>query len=331
MRLGERLARGLTGGRSRRLASLHDAATVMTFLAAFLLAFATPRPAWPAMARWLGTLHVRLSPPRLADTVATLTRHGVAVTEHGLAVDLSTYTYLDTIEAISDYLPFRRRGTSELVGLEHVRAAQALGRGVIIWKTQARCSGISAIRGYPGAGLAVIALRSFAHPLSDTALGLILLNRIRTNVEDRNLGGIIMLEPDGGRSARQQMEAVLQRNEIISLAPVGTGHNPIVVPFMGGTLRVGRGAPSLALKTGAPIVPMTTTAKPGPVYIAEFDPPIWVDPPAEGRPALVNHVAAADPYQAIAEVYASGLAEKLRHDPGRWRSWLMSHTWIPAK
>jgi lauroyl/myristoyl acyltransferase len=324
----QRLAHWLSNGRATRLVAPSDLTTVLTFSCLFLVVLALPRRFWPAVARGIATVHARIRRPSLDATVATLAGQGVTVEAHDLAIALLGYTYLENMEAMVAFAPFRGLGQTEMVGLEHVQAARALGRGVIIWKTQGSCSSIAAVRRYPEVGLPVMSLRSYAHPLSDTWLGMRFVNQLRNRAEDRSLAGIIPLGRDGAE-ARGQIEALLRRNGIISMAPIGTGKSQVAVPFLGGTLRVARGAPSLALKTGAAIVPMTAAVRPGPVYIAEFDPPIIIETDPAAGTVRVNGQPTADPHLAVVEAYARPLAEKLRKEPARWRGWLLRHTWVP--
>jgi lauroyl/myristoyl acyltransferase len=324
-----RLARWLSNGRATRLVAPSDVTAVLTFSGLFLIVLVLPRRFWPAVARGIATVHTRLRRPSLDATVATLAGQGVTVAARDLGIDLLGYVYLENMEAMVTFAPFRGLGQTEMVGLEHVQAARALGRGVIIWKTQGSCSSIGAVRRYPEVGLPVMSLRSYAHPLSDTWLGMRYINQLRNRAEDRSIAGIIPLERNGGAEARREIEALLRRNGIISMAPIGTGKSQIAVPFLGGTLRVARGVPSLALKTGAAIVPMTAAVRPGPVYVAEFDPPIIIETDPAGGAVRVNGQPTADPHLAVVEAYARPLAEKLRKEPARWRGWLLRHTWVP--
>jgi lauroyl/myristoyl acyltransferase len=296
-----------------------DLVTSLQLSTALAVALTTPRIAWPWIARRLARLHARLSAPDLAATAATLNRAGIAVAPLSLGVEMLAAAYLENIEVMGQYLPWHGPGDLVVEGDEHVRAGLAAGRGVIFWQGPFYGNDVIATRSFRRLGFAVTNLRSYAHPFSDTAFGQRILNPLRNRMVERHLAGAVILEPGGGAAALQQMTDVLQRNEIVSVSAIGMGKNAVVVPFLGGRLKLARGALSLARRTGAAIVPTWFAYRPGPRYVLQF------------APALDQAAAAttADPDRALAESFAALLAERLAHDPGTWRAWLTAHTWMP--
>ena len=93
------------------------------------------------------------------------------------------------------------------------------------------------------------------------------------------------------------------------------------MPFLGGTLKLSLGAPTLAALHGAPLLPVFTAAD----GTGGFE--VIVGPPVEAK----SHGYAGETARELARAYARILEAHLRRHPSEWRGWFMRHTWSTDK
>jgi lauroyl/myristoyl acyltransferase len=137
------------------------------------------------------------------------------------------------------------------------------------------------------------------------------LNRLQTMVEDRWLGERI-LAPLQGKAPLDLLARRLGANGVVSItAQRGTGR-AVEVPFLDGGLRLAGGAPALAHKTGAALVPVFAFRNGTGVVEVVVEPPIRVE---GGMPREHAVDRAARDYARILEPYV------LRY-PGQWLGWV---------
>jgi lauroyl/myristoyl acyltransferase len=92
------------------------------------------------------------------------------------------------------------------------------------------------------------------------------------------------------------------------------------MPFLGGTLKLSLGAPTLAALHGAPLLPVFTAAD----GAGGFE--VGVGPPIEATSRAYTGETARE----LARGYAKILEAHLRRHPAGWRGWFMRHTWSPG-
>lgn len=170
-------------------------------------------------------------------------------------------------------------------GLEHLEAALAAGRGVILvtahfgnWEL------MGAMLGAYGLPVTVIARDS------QERLTASLINRARES------HGTVVLERDDARS----MLRALRANRILGILPdQHAADNSIIVDFLGRPAATAVGVATLAARTGAPVVPGFCVRRPDGGFDAIFYPPLDLvhsgDREADVRAntILVNQVIAA--------------------------------------
>jgi len=181
-------------------------------------------------------------------------------------------------------------------GAEHLRAALALGRGVI---------GVSAHVGpFAGLGTAVASLGvpfSFLYRRPKE----VRIARLFDDWLDRSGARIIADAPR--QTAGLRCLHALARGELICL--LADQHFPagIEVPFFGHPSKTGIGAALLAVRSGAPLLPLRATRQPDGGVLVRIDPPM--DPPADRtRESLAATTAAL----------ASRIESWIREDPAGW-------------
>jgi lauroyl/myristoyl acyltransferase len=147
-----------------------------------------------------------------------------------------------------------------------------------------------------------------------------LLNPVRTRIEDRYLAGTVILEGADGLGALQELRGHLEANAVITIAANGSEGTPFEVPFLGGTLKLSLGAPTLAALQGAPLLPVFTVTDGGGGFDVIVGPPVEAD--SRGYPG--------ETARELTRGYARVLEAHLRRYPAEWRGWFMRHTWSPG-
>ncbi len=142
-------------------------------------------------------------------------------------------------------------------GLEHLHAASAEGRGAILWVMPFVFAPLVAKRSLAAAGVAIHHVSRVGHGFSPTLLGRTVLNPIWTRVECRYLAERIVLPPEGiTPAATRHVVDLLHRNRVVSITLGRNGAQIVHVPRPGSSLRVATGAPHLAFRHGAALLPV---------------------------------------------------------------------------
>lgn len=130
----------------------------------------------------------------------------------------------------------------------------------------------------------------------------------------RSMFGIeIVLTGSGPFSRRRLIEALAEGKGVALLCDRDLSGRGIAVEFFGEKTTLPAGPATLAIKTGADIVPVGMYFRPGPGYHAVIAPPISVGDTAEPDPARLT--------AALAE----NLEDLIRRDPGQWH--LLQPNW----
>jgi hypothetical protein len=112
------------------------------------------------------------------------------------------------------------------------------------------------------AGLATHHVSRVNHPFSSSRFGMRVLNRIQTRVEDRHLRSRVLLPADGDALAAGALRVLRERlraNELVSITLGDAAQRLVRVPFFGDALRLPTGPATLALASGAPLLPVLVT------------------------------------------------------------------------
>ncbi len=306
----------------RARAALHpqDLVTLATLFALAPVAWLLPRQAWPMVCRALAKAHAALKGLPAKGLDEALARLEVPLTPAEMQRQFLFGVYEDIIMTLREHLPLAWRPAIRLHGTEHIRAARAAGRGAVLWSCPSPGGGLISKKALKAAGVDVVNLRSAIHPYSGSRFGMQLLNQLRTRVEDRYLADTVTLRGPDGLAAFQALRAHLEANTVISIAANGSEGTPFELPFLGGTLKLSLGAPTLAALHGAPLLPVFTAADGG----GGFE--VVVGPPVEAR----SGGYAGETARELARGYVGILEAHLRQHPADWRGWFMSHTWSPS-
>jgi lauroyl/myristoyl acyltransferase len=165
----------------------------------------------------------------------------------------------DQLAYLRSHAPGGWRRDLALEGLEHLRAALAAGRGAILWVLPNVFAPLIAKRTLHEAGFPLHHLSHPYHGFSTGSwLGQRFVNPLRTRIEDRYLAERIMLGTGNqAQAALRRISALLRRNAAVSITVGRYGSRVAEVPFLCGRLCVASGAPHLAARMGAALLPTT--------------------------------------------------------------------------
>lgn len=301
---------------SPRLVSLHDIVRVLLLPALAAAAWTIPEAAWRPLARAIAELVetvISRSRRDIIDCVRrTAGRRPLPRTPREIAVALAAAEIERNLQTMRDHRPGRWRPEVVLVGREHIDAGLGRGRGVILWDSHFYFAATVTKMALFRAGLELVHLSHPRHGFSSTRFGMRVLNPVRTRSERRYLGERVVMSLDGPVAAMRTLLERLGDNRVVSITVRGTGRDPSAVPFLDGTLRIATGAPDLAYRSGASLLPVFTIRADDGRFVTTVEPPIAVTTELPRRRAADQ---AARDYVSRLEPYV------LRH-PDQWVDWI---------
>jgi lauroyl/myristoyl acyltransferase len=131
-------------------------------------------------------------------------------------------------------------------------------------------------------------------------------------MEDRYLSERVILNDKAPGGAIRRLHNVLRQNGVVSATVGSWGAHAAVLPFFDGRLRIATGAPSLAWKTGARLLPVFVVRE---LQSRTFR--LLIDGPLPIEQARSKSEAQR---AAIAQ-YVSRLQPHAAAFPGQWRNW----------
>ncbi len=229
-------------------------------------------------------------------------------------------TYMEErLQILREYRPGGWRPEIRFQGRAHIEAALARGNGAILMVCPFSYADLLSKKALHAQGFEVSHLSAFSrgfspnscHVWRPTRFGMRFLSRLRTRVEDRALRERIVMPRGGALGYARQVDRRLRDNGLVSLRMGDVGHRTIDVPMAGGRLALATGAPSMALASGAALLPLFVVRL-GP---ARFD--VVVEPALEPVPSLDRHAAVED----LLLRYARLLEASVRRHPQLWSGW----------
>ncbi len=144
-----------------------------------------------------------------------------------------------------------------LTGTEAVRAAQARGRGILFWVMPTAYSSLFTKMAFAVEGYAVSHLSRWSHGYSASRLGARIWNPVCCRIEDRYLDERVRMER--GRPAAVALRRLLRKLDGGGMASITCGPEGAEserLPCLGGHVRIATGAPKLASRAGASLLPV---------------------------------------------------------------------------
>lgn len=194
---------------------------------------------------------------------------------------------LDQLAYLRCHAPWTWRPRLSLCGSQHLAAARSAGKGMILWVAPTVAGSLVAKMTLHGNGIAVHHLSHPDHGFSRrTRLGRRLLNPLRTRIEDRFLRERVLLgEGNQSQAALRRLSSLLRQGEAVSITVGPHGSRVLSTPFGGGRLEVASGAPALAARTGAALLPVWVWRRADNSYATRIEAPLV---PAGDQQAIVH-------------------------------------------
>ena len=252
------------------------------------------------------------------DTVSRLLRHldpsDLDEPVDAVACRCLRNIHIDRLATLRSHDPRGWRIIAEVEGLDHIRASWT-ARGVILWVAPFAFGGLVTKRAMHEAGIPVHHLSTSTHGSSSRSrFGVACLRMIRVKVENRYLAERVVIPPDGSLfQPLRRLSALLGQGAVVSVTIGSMGSQLATVPFLRGELQVATGVPSLALRTGADILPVATVRTGSVAFVTSIGPPIVIDRRAgasAARSQIVRELAAR------LEPFARQWPDQVRWDHG---------------
>jgi len=218
----------------------------------------------------------------------------------------------ENLQLLKSYRPDGWKPEIRLSGEEHIAAALANGRGVVLWVGNFTYYSLTAKIALHRAGFAVSHFSDPAHGFSRTRFGRRFLNPIRTRIEERYLKERVVTDYAIPVRALKRLRRCLKANEIVSIAARGRAIRPERVPFLEGSFTLGSGALDLAAATGAALLPVFTVCEENGSFTVTVEAPLRI---AEGKPRKETQ-------DCVLRQYAVRLEPHVLKYPQQWSGWI---------
>jgi lauroyl/myristoyl acyltransferase len=138
------------------------------------------------------------------------------------------------------------------------------------------------------------------------------LNPIRTRIEARYLASraVLPLSHNAGPVLARLVDR-LKEGGVVSVTAQATSLRPIAVPFLGGTLNLAPGAPGIAHRSGAALLPVFTTRDAVDHHTVTIEPAL----------PMPRGLQKEQAFEHAAQGFAQRLASQVRSAPGGWFGW----------
>lgn len=202
--------------------------------------------------------------------------------------------------------------TVSLEGQSEIDAALERGKGVVLWDSHFAFAGLVSKIALSNAGYAVSHLSQPSHGFDTaTAYGMRFLNPLICSVEERYLKERVKLSLASSTKAMRVLMRRLRENGVVGITVRDNESNTRRYPFMNGTLGIGSGAPFLAAKTGAALLPLFALARKD----SSFE--VVVGP----RIVLMEELSAEEQIARATQDYIELLIPYVLKRPAQWLSW----------
>jgi amino acid adenylation domain-containing protein len=241
----------------RRLIAPSDLAKLALLPAAILTAKLVPETQWRRTADLFGLLLTVLRSRQYRALGQEIARQC-----DGFAGPADGRTVLRGIRSGSFELWLRKltsptswKAPLALIGQQHIERGLSRGRGVVLWLSPVKFTGVVGHQAVHQAGYPVNMLSRPEHGLSPTVFGQRFLNRFAyRGLGPAHVKRIVMI--DDGQAAIETLRGLLRDNRIVAIVAAAATDQPLRYRFLGGEIELASGPPRLALATGAALLPV---------------------------------------------------------------------------
>jgi lauroyl/myristoyl acyltransferase len=293
-----------------------DFATFVKLPLAALVAWTLPEPWWDRVA---GAGLARSAGKIAGDRErlrALLRGGGLSVPVEDVLREYRRNLRLHQTQYLRCHHPRGWRPDIRLEGREHLDQALADGRGAIVWVAPFVFAPLVAKMALHAAGYRLVHLSRLGHGYSPTRFGVRVLNPVVTRAENRYLGERVVIGTTPLPEVLRTLAKRLAANRVVSIMAAAQGAKTCAAPFLGGELRLATGAPNLALRTGARLLPVLAVREAPGRFLTVIEPPLDLQPPSGRGQALQDLVA--------------GLVARLERGARRWPDQVHWHPEVTA-
>lgn len=297
-----------------KLISTTDIITAGGLAGMALVSWCVPEKAWYPIARLAAPLPVSLALQTKENAVRideVVGDHPIALSARDIQLESMAGFIVGNLRVLKDYCPGGWNPEIEVRGGEHVEAGLRRGRGVVLWMSHFNAYSLAAKIGLHRAGYLVSHLSLWRHGFSDTRFGMRFLNPTRTKIEERYLRERVVIAPDGSIAALKTLRQRLRGNGIVSITATSDSDRPVVAPFLDGRIRLASGAPFVAYRAKAALLPVFPTEEEDGRFTIVIGAPLE----REGTGSVRDYADWA------AQAYASQLEPYVLEKPSQWRGW----------
>lgn len=241
-------------------ASAHDLKLLAIAGAGSCMAAILPRSLDGLVVRGLAALGFGDGPERralVAETMRLLLGPGTDATRAAELARAHQRRKLE--ERWGERRALRRRGWNaevEIAGREHLDAALARGKGVVLWGTSF-CGAVAVKVGLSRAGVDLVHLSGPTHnlPMPPTRIGRRYISPARVRAESRYVGERVVMGEGGAMEYLRVLKRRLTENRCVWIyGENAPGRRPVAATLFGRERLYPTGAPSLAFSAGAPLL-----------------------------------------------------------------------------
>jgi lauroyl/myristoyl acyltransferase len=312
--------RGSTAAADGRIAAKYvrakDFATFIKLPMAALVAWTLPEPWWDQVAgSGLGRSAGRIAGDR-QHLRAFLGSGGLGVPVEDVLRGYRRNLRLLQAQYLRCHHPHGWCPDIRLEGREHLDQALADGRGAIVWVAPLVFAPLVTKMALHAAGYRLVHLSRLGHGYSPTRFGVRVLNPVVTRAENCYLAERVVIGTTPLPGALRTLARRLAANRVVSITAAAQGVKTLAAPFLGGELRLATGAPSLALRTGARLLPVLAVREAPGRFLTVIQPPLDLQPSSGRGQALQDLVA--------------GLVARLERGARRWPDQVHWHPEVVA-
>lgn len=257
-----------------------------------LIAWLLPEASWPsicaAATRMSGAVRRkrRLDAPHIEGLLAG---RASAADADRIAAGVAAHYHETRLQTLRCHRFGSWRPRITLVGGEHVREALEAGKGGILWVAPFVFGDLVTKMAFHRAGFRVTHLSRPGHGVSGSSLGMRFLNPLWTTAERRYLAERLVMTPDASAGVLRELVRRVRENQLISITISAQGQRRHSAPFFHGARAVAGGAPTLAHRSGAALLPVFTVRNADGSFGTTVEPPLRT-PPDPDTEMAVRHL-----------------------------------------
>lgn len=298
---------------SRRWTLSRDLGLVAYALAISVVALLVPERIWSPMAYVLARVAVSLRWRQARSRRHRLEDWGVAPAgaARQILVRAAANDLISRFIGMRCALTRSWRPRVRLEGGENIEHVLGGGRGAVLWVAPTSWHTVATKVALYEAGFTVSHLSTTEHGFSRSRAGVRILNPVWVRGESRFVAErLVMADDDRGRALRTLIDRV-RSGGIVSITAGSHGQRAHTVPMLAGSIRLAGGAASLALRTGAGLLPVWTVRASDGTFVTTVAPAL----------EATNRSDRAGSEMAMTAAYAETLARVVADHPDEWQAW----------